>query len=144
MSFATVSVRHNFETAHRLPHLSGKCENLHGHSWWVEVTVEAPDVDERGAVVEFGAFKAALRAWIDRELDHGAMLHHADPLVEVLAEHGCKVHRTADPPTVENTARLLAGVAGVLLTHIERAPGARVVHVKVCETHVNAAEWSAP
>lgn len=140
---AGVTVRHNFETAHRLPHLGGKCQNLHGHSWWVEVTVEAPEVDERGAVVEFGAFKKALREWIDTRLDHGAMLHVTDPLADLLEEQGCKVYQTLVPPTVENTAALLANVAEQLLDRIESAAGARVTHVKVSETHVNAASWSA-
>lgn len=142
---AAVTVRHNFETAHRLPHMgSDKCVNLHGHSWWAEVTVAAPDVDDRGAVVEFGAFKATLRRWIDNNLDHGAMLHRADPLADALAVHGCKVYRTVQPPTVENTAAMLAMVARGFLAEIDHAGGARVTRVRVTETHVNAAEWTAP
>ena len=138
---SSVTVRHNFETAHRLRHIGGKCVNLHGHSWWVEVTVDAPDVDDRGTVVEFGPFKAGLRQWIDTHLDHGAMLHRGDPLAEVLAGHGCKVFPTEKPPTVENTAAMLAKVAEALLQAAVAAPGASVARVRVSETHVNAAEW---
>jgi 6-pyruvoyltetrahydropterin/6-carboxytetrahydropterin synthase len=140
---SSVTVRHNFETAHRLPHLSGKCQNLHGHSWWAEVTVEAHAVDARGAVVEFGAFKARLREWIDRELDHGAMLHRDDELADLLEHAGCKVYRTRHYPTVENTARMLAGIAEAILTDLEHAAGARVTRVHVSETHVNGASWDA-
>lgn len=140
---SSVTVRHNFETAHRLPHLSGKCENLHGHSWWAEVTVEAHAVDERGTVVEFGAFKRELREWIDRNLDHGAMLYRDDPLADLLEHEGCKVLRTRNHPTVENTARMLAGVAEGLLQDLPCAAGARVTRVHVSETHVNGASWDA-
>jgi 6-pyruvoyltetrahydropterin/6-carboxytetrahydropterin synthase len=143
---ASVSVRHNFETGHRLPVLGGKCENLHGHSWWVEVTVEAPG--NPTTVVEFGAFKREVRAWIDEHLDHGLMLGTEDPLTGLLRPAG-KVftfgaERLASDlawPTVENVARLLSRVAEEALVSLVRAPGAQVVSVKVNETHVNAATW---
>lgn len=138
----SVTVRHNFETAHRLPHLSGKCESLHGHSWWTEVTVEAPY--SPGVVVEFGPFKNAVRTWIDENLDHGAMLGHEDPLAKTLSAHG-KVFefspRYGSWPTVENVAGLIAEISGDELRKLARAPHARIERVRVSETHVNAAEW---
>lgn len=141
---SSVTVRHNFETAHRLPHLPGKCVNLHGHSWWAEVTVTAPEVDIDGMVVEFGAFKRELRGWIDNQLDHGVMLGPEDPLVGHLRAAGCKVFEVPGWPTVENVAVLLAKVAGSLLEEIPHSPGARVTSVQVHETHVNQAGWTAP
>lgn len=139
-----VSVKHNFETAHRLPHLPGKCISLHGHSWWTEVTVQAPELDPAGLVVEFGPFKKHIRTWIDEHLDHGVMLGPTDPLVPVLRANACKVHAVDGYPTVENVAALLADVAGRGLRELLHAPGARVTRVHVQETHVNAATWTAP
>lgn len=139
----SVTVRHNFETAHRLPELGGKCFNLHGHSWWAEITVAAPALNGDGIVVEFGAFKRAVREWIDTHLDHGAMLGTDDPLLAVLCSMGCKVFEFEDRwPTVEATAELLASVASGLLTAVPHAPGARVVNVDVRETAVNEASWT--
>ncbi|MEV6237952.1 6-carboxytetrahydropterin synthase [Lentzea sp. NPDC051838] len=154
MSTHSVSVRHNFETAHRLPHLAGKCVNLHGHSWWMEAEVSAPAL-HAGAVVEFGALKARVRDWIDTHLDHGAMLGAADPLVDVLTEHKSKVYRfgadNPEPaeqlaqdlahPTVEAVAELIARVVEDALRDLPGAPGARVAEVTVRETHVNSASW---
>ncbi|MET7720658.1 6-pyruvoyl trahydropterin synthase family protein [Streptomyces mirabilis] len=139
-----VTVRHNFETAHRLPHLPGKCTSLHGHSWWAEVTVAAPEPSRGGLVVEFGAFKKELRAWVDQHLDHGAMLGAQDALLPILRAHGSKVYEVTGWPTVEATAELLAQVAGDILLDLERAPGAYVSRVHVTETHVNGATWEAP
>jgi 6-pyruvoyltetrahydropterin/6-carboxytetrahydropterin synthase len=139
----TVTVRHNFETAHRIPVLAGKCESLHGHSWWAEITVTAADLSEDGTVVEFGSFKRALRRWIDEKLDHGVILGDADPLLPILAAHG-KTYQVRGWPTVENVAGLLAHIAGLLLDGQVRAPGAYVSRVHVAETHVNAATWEAP
>lgn len=138
----TVSVRHNFETAHRIPHLAGKCINLHGHSWWATFTIAAPDL-HRGAVAEFGSLKRGLRDWIDTNLDHGAMLGPEDPLLPILLDHGCKVFPVPGWPTVENVAALLARVAGDVLADLDRAPGAYVASVQVTETHVNEATWEA-
>ncbi|MFS8102301.1 6-carboxytetrahydropterin synthase [Lentzea alba] len=154
MTAYSVSVRHNFETAHRLPHLAGKCVNLHGHSWWMEAKVSAPAL-HAGAVVEFGALKARVREWIDTHLDHGAMLGADDPLVDVLTEHKSKVYRfgAANPegaehlaeglahPTVEAVAELIARVVDDALRDLPSAPGARVAEVTVRETHVNSASW---
>lgn len=147
---ALVSVRHNFETGHRLPILGGKCQNLHGHSWWVEVTVSASTGQQPTTVVEFGDFKARLREWIDLHLDHGLMLGTDDPLAAILPEFGKAFIFDADAdgltkglawPTVENVAALLARVAGDCLDVTPRSAGARVSEVRVSETHVNAAHW---
>lgn len=136
-----VTVRHNFETAHRLPHLPGKCQSLHGHSWWAEITAEAPAL-AGGLVVEFGPFKQQLRRWIDDHLDHGVMLGGDDTLGDLLSDYGCKVYFVVDWPTVENVAALLARVATDALAAIPHAPGARITRVHLAETHVNAATWT--
>ena len=54
-----VELRHHFETAHRLstPGSPVKCRSIHGHSWWVTVTLEGPDLDADGMLVEFGAVR---------------------------------------------------------------------------------------
>jgi 6-pyruvoyltetrahydropterin/6-carboxytetrahydropterin synthase len=148
VSITTVAVRHNFETAHRLPQLGGKCTSLHGHSWWAEVTV-AGVPDEAGVVLDFAALKAELREWIDQALDHATMLGAADPLVAPLLAEGCRVFlfgyegdatRDLSWPTVENVAELLARVTDRILAGLAEGRWLRVERVRVTETHVNAAE----
>lgn len=146
-------VSHNFETAHRLLHLGGKCESLHGHSWWAEITVADPvgGWPATGVLVDFAALKGAVRGWIDTNLDHGTMLGWEDPLADVLRQLGCKVFvfgahgmgPTSDLPwpTVENVAELLRRVTNHLLrTRGDLADhGLYCAEVTVRETHVNAA-----
>ncbi|MDF5756637.1 6-carboxytetrahydropterin synthase [Spongiactinospora sp. TRM90649] len=138
-----ITVRHTFEAAHRLPHLPGKCTSLHGHSWRVAVTVAAPSLDAAGMVVEFGAFKALLRAWIDERLDHGVMLGGDDPLAAVLAEHGKVFSSAGWWPTVESVARLIGEVAHELLGSVPHVADAQVIRVDVAETETNGASWVA-
>lgn len=138
-----VTVGHNFETGHRLPNLPGKCVSLHGHSWWVDITVTA-ETGDADIVVEFGAFKRVLRDWIDEHLDHGVMLGPDDPLIAPLRDADCKVYVTPGWPTVEAVAAHLAAVAGILLDKVDHADGAHVSAVDVQETRVNGAAWVAP
>jgi 6-pyruvoyltetrahydropterin/6-carboxytetrahydropterin synthase len=153
-----IRVEHSFETAHRLPHLGGKCTSLHGHSWRLAVSVIAPSLSDQATVVEFGALKADIRRWIDTHLDHGTMLGVDDPLVEPLAATGCKVFRfgtgqaclaaeaealAADLmwPTVEAVAVLLRRMSQDVLAALPSAAGARVGQVFVRETHLNSATY---
>lgn len=137
---ATVSVRHNFESAHRLPHLPGKCQSLHGHSWWVDLTVTGETGDD-GVLVEFGPFKTRLRQWIDGYLDHGVILGERDPLGALLPDFKTKVFTMRDWPTVENVAALLAEVGADVLCQLGVADKVRVGAVEVHETYVNRAGW---
>jgi 6-pyruvoyltetrahydropterin/6-carboxytetrahydropterin synthase len=150
VTIATVTVRHNFETAHRLPNLGGKCFNLHGHSWWADVTVAGLPDDENNIIVEYAALKHQVRRWIDGYLDHGTMLGAGDALVEPLRAEGCKLFvfgGDSHPftagltwPTVENVAELLARVTSGILAEMDGSRWLRVERVRVAETHVNAAQ----
>lgn len=140
-----VTVRHNFETAHRLPHLGrdSKCFSLHGHSWNAEITVAADFLSQNGLVVEFGELKKAVRTWIDTHWDHGTMLGKDDPLRAPLSEEGVKLYVFSTWPTVEAVAEELFEATGRLLQDITRAPDARVLRVIVQETAVNAAMFGS-
>lgn len=87
---ATLEVRLGFEAAHRLPHLGGKCANLHGHSWGATFTLSGP-LDPDGILVDLGGIKDELRAYIGANLDHACLLGAADPLVKALEAEECRV-----------------------------------------------------
>jgi 6-pyruvoyltetrahydropterin/6-carboxytetrahydropterin synthase len=157
-----LTIKHNFETAHRLPFLGGKCSNLHGHSWWVTFTIfnlEYGDkgVDENGLSVEFGDVKKMIRYWIDEHLDHGTMLGAKDPLFEegtwlmfgkafffgdTQEEEGASVppsyRYAAQPwPTVEAVAEMLCYKIQELLDEQKGMASLYVDRVELQETHVN-------
>lgn len=58
-----------FAAAHRLLDFKGKCEQLHGHNWKVEVFVRSKDLDQTGLVKDFGEIKAETQEVLSR-LDH--------------------------------------------------------------------------
>ncbi len=64
-----LSVKSEFEAAHRIKDYPGKCARLHGHNWIVEAVAEGEKLDSLGILLDFKIFKARLNEVLD-ELDH--------------------------------------------------------------------------
>ena len=58
-----------FGAAHQIKDIGGKCEDLHGHNWKIEVFVTGPETGENGLLMDFKEIKTATKEVIDR-LDH--------------------------------------------------------------------------
>jgi 6-pyruvoyltetrahydropterin/6-carboxytetrahydropterin synthase len=54
-----VMVERNFSSAHQLRGYKGKCENLHGHNYKIEIYVRGSELDNIGLLVDFGELKDA-------------------------------------------------------------------------------------
>lgn len=65
-----LKVKTRFAGAHQLTMVGQKCENLHGHNWHVEVCVKGEQLNSAGVLADFGDIKKAVRAVVDKELDH--------------------------------------------------------------------------
>ncbi len=59
----------HFAAAHNLLNYQGDCENLHGHNWKVEVTVNTEDLDKAGLGIDFKILKKYTKE-IMNYLDH--------------------------------------------------------------------------
>jgi len=64
-----IKVVDEFSAAHRLKNYKGKCENLHGHNWKVEVVVSGEVLDKTGLLIDFRILKEKLN-FVLKELDH--------------------------------------------------------------------------
>ena len=64
-----LSINGDFSSAHYLREYEGKCKNLHGHNWKVEVSVASPHLNNAGMVADFGELKKKLNDVFAR-LDH--------------------------------------------------------------------------
>lgn len=58
-----------FSSAHNLRGYRGKCEELHGHNWRVEVVAVKGKLDKSGMLLDFKDLKARLNAVLEK-LDH--------------------------------------------------------------------------
>ncbi|HVI77476.1 MAG TPA: 6-carboxytetrahydropterin synthase [Candidatus Acidoferrum sp.] len=75
-----IAIRHNIEVAHRLTWPKGKCENIHGHSMIVELSIDDL-VNEKGLAggIDFGKIKEGFRQYLDTYYDHRLILNAEDP-----------------------------------------------------------------
>lgn len=79
-----ICVREKFDAAHFLPGYNGKCANLHGHTWLVEVTVRSATLND-GMVIDFADIKALLKNILpDHTLINDTL---PNPTAENLAQH---------------------------------------------------------
>lgn len=75
-----------FEAAHQLPWHTGKCRNLHGHSYRLEVTVSGPIGDD-GIVIDFAEVRRVVEAEIIARFDHTYLNDLLDnPTAELIAQ----------------------------------------------------------
>jgi len=64
-----VKVISEFSAAHKLRGYLGRCENLHGHNWGVEVCVSSKKLNKIGIAVDFRELKSKVESVLET-LDH--------------------------------------------------------------------------
>ena len=88
-----VMIERNFSSAHQLRGYKGKCENLHGHNYKIEIYARGRELDNVGLLVDFVELKDAaddLVAYLDHK-----NLNELEPFI---AEQN---------PSAENVARFV-------------------------------------
>ena len=130
-----------FDSAHFLTDYYGKCENLHGHRWRVEVTLEQPELQTEGTmremVLDFGVFKKAVRAEADA-LDHTFLVEEGSlkpETISLLESEGFNLTILPFRTTAENLARYIFDRLS--------SQGFPVAQVEVDETPNNRAFYRA-
>jgi 6-pyruvoyltetrahydropterin/6-carboxytetrahydropterin synthase len=117
-----VTIIKSFSAAHMLAAIGGKCEELHGHNFKVEVTVAAPDLNSSGILIDFRLVKKWL-AEIFANLDH----KHLNEL---------SFFKTANPSS-ENIAKYIYQEMKLKTTQSE----VKVARVKVWESESSAVTY---
>jgi len=85
-----------FEAAHQLPWHPGKCRELHGHGYRLEVTVEGP-LNEQGVVLDFDDVEAVVEREVIARYDHTYLNDLLDnPTAELIAQDAWKRLEAAD------------------------------------------------
>jgi 6-pyruvoyltetrahydropterin/6-carboxytetrahydropterin synthase len=118
-----VSVEETFAAGHALRNYHGKCENVHGHNFRVQVMVEGSQLDATGLLVDFIQVKKAMQAVIDR-LDH-QFLNEVPPFDTI-------------NPSAENIARYFYDE---MSKGLSADVPARIGSVKIWETETSSATY---
>ena len=119
-----VSVEETFSSGHALRGYKGKCENVHGHNYRVQVTLAGPQLDGIGLLVDFTELKRVLRGII-AVLDH-QFLNDLDAFKIV-------------NPSAENLAKYFYDETRRQLTSLPA--GAAITEVTLWETDTASARY---
>ncbi len=91
----------SFDASHRLLHYQGKCHNLHGHRWKVEIWITGRTDNQTNILVDYNEIKQAVHRY-----DHQIILNQDDPMVPRIEEFH-PVITTPGDPTSELLAELI-------------------------------------
>jgi len=82
----TLHTEFTFDSAHRLEGYDGKCANLHGHSWKVEIWFrgDSDEKDKVGILIDFG-YSKQLKELLDHK-DITKVITIGNPTAENLTE----------------------------------------------------------
>lgn len=121
-----VSVEETFAAGHALRDYRGKCENVHGHNYKVQVIIQGANLDHIGLLVDFVEVKRVLHAAIDR-LDH-QFLNDVPPF-------------DVQNPSAENMAKYFYDQFSEGLAAVRTPVPVEVALVKVWETDTSTATY---
>lgn len=123
----TVTRRFTFDAAHYLPGHDGKCQNLHGHTYFLDVTVGRP-----GGLIQGGSSDGMVIDFSDLKSIIGKLV--VDPL-----DHQCLNELLPYRPTAENMANHFFDVLSSALASYE----IELVRIRLWETPDSYAEVSS-
>jgi 6-pyruvoyltetrahydropterin/6-carboxytetrahydropterin synthase len=146
MSKIRITKQFTFEMAHALYGYDGKCKNIHGHSYKLDVCVIGNPIDDSqnpkyGMVIDFGDLKDIVKSEVVDIMDHATMLNvesaHKE-LAEYLKTEGHKLVEVHYQPSSEN---MVIDFAERIKS---RLPETLKLHsLKLRETETAFAEWYA-
>jgi len=116
-----VTIEETFAAGHALRNYHGKCENVHGHNYRCQVTVQGEQLDSVGLLVDFVELKRVVHSVLDR-LDHQWLNEYAP--FDVLN------------PSAENISKY---IYDEILQGLGAKQGVRLAQVKLWETDTASA-----
>ncbi len=86
-----ITIKSDFAAAHRLNNYQGACENLHGHNFIIEVSVECNRLDSSYIAIDFKELKKIVKSITDK-LDHtylndNTYFKNTNPTSEMIAKY---------------------------------------------------------
>lgn len=104
-----VSVEYTFAAGHALRGYKGKCENVHGHNYKVQLVVAGGELDSAGLLMDFVEVRKTIKDLVER-LDHRflndvAPFDKLNPSAENIAKYFCD---ELEPPVRKHGLRVSA------------------------------------
>lgn len=131
--------------AHALWNYNGACQNIHGHSYKLFVTISGKpildhDNPKNGMVIDFAEMKQFLKSVIKEEFDHALVISKEANIneLEKINQMFGKLKVVDFQPTVENLLIYFADLLKEILPH-----PLELHSLKLQETETSFAEWYA-
>ncbi|WP_281813669.1 6-carboxytetrahydropterin synthase QueD [Vallitalea longa] len=132
-----LKIEHSFDSAHFLKGYEGKCANIHGHRWKVEVYITSKELiddgQQRAMIIDFKDLKKDVKNIIDY-YDHSLIIevNSLNPKTkECLLDEGFRIIEVEFRPTAESFSKYFYDII--------REKGYELEKVVVYETPNNCA-----
>ncbi len=134
----------SFEAAHTLTGYDGACNEIHGHSYRLFVTVAGtPEQNEEnpkfGMTMDFGVLKSIVKEEVVDRYDHSFIIRNTPSnreLIELLGKYFSRIRAVEYQPTCENMVQQFAEAIAARLPH-----QIRLVGLRLHETATSYAEY---
>ncbi len=146
MSNIRITKQFSFETGHALYGYDGKCKNVHGHSYRLDVTVIGKPISDTsnvkyGMVIDFGDLKKIVKEEIVDVFDHATVFNKNTPHIELANELKNRGHNVILADYQPTSEMMVIDFAHKIK---ERLPeNIRLHSLKLRETATSYAEWYA-
>lgn len=133
--------RFTFCAGHRLVGHEGKCRNLHGHNYVLEVYITGKKQDAIGRILDFKLLKTRVKNWIDEHWDHSFVLWKEDKngLDAIRSSEPHRIYELDSNPTSENMAQYFLFK---ICPQVLEGTGATAIKVRLWESEETCAEVS--
>ncbi|MFT5626987.1 MAG: 6-pyruvoyltetrahydropterin/6-carboxytetrahydropterin synthase [Dokdonia sp.] len=146
MSNIRITKQFSFETGHALYGYDGKCKNVHGHSYRLDVTVIGQPISEStnvkfGMVIDFTDLKKIVKEEIVDVFDHATVFNKNTPHVELARELQKRDHNVLLVDYQPTSEMMVIDFADKIQ---KRLPNNITLHsLKLQETATSYAQWFA-
>ncbi|NNK40750.1 MAG: 6-carboxytetrahydropterin synthase [Winogradskyella sp.] len=146
MSNIRITKQFSFETGHALYGYDGKCKNVHGHSYKLDVTVIGKPIDDTnhvkyGMVIDFSDLKKIVKEEIVEVFDHATVFNKNTPHVELAQELSNRGHNVLLVDYQPTSEMMVIDFAEKIKRRLPK--NIQLHSLKLQETATSFAEWFA-
>ena len=146
MSIIRITKQFSFETGHALYGYDGKCKNVHGHSYRLDVTVIGEPISDKtnvkyGMVIDFSDLKKIVKEDIVNVFDHATVFNKNTPHVELAKELKDRGHNVLLVDYQPTSEMMVVDFASKIKRRLP--DNIKLYALKLQETATSYAEWHA-
>jgi 6-pyruvoyltetrahydropterin/6-carboxytetrahydropterin synthase len=146
MNHIRITKQFSFETGHALYGYDGKCKNVHGHSYRLDVTVIGSPITDSsnvkyGMVIDFSDLKKIAKEEIVDVFDHATVFNKNTPHVDLARELKSRGHNVLLVDYQPTSEMMVIDFAEKIKSRLPK--NIKLHSLKLQETATSFAEWYA-